>query len=449
MAQKAQAKKTARSKAKANDPLYGTVGGATNPSMWKEFMSIPTMPGSSKVVQNPDPTLRLSQTRGRGQAAYEDMLDKDPHLAGLFDTRFHAVVSLPREILPPDGGDAADDPMVETVKRVLEGIDEFEDSLESLLMSRLNGFQVVEVEWELWTDGTVGVKKLHPVPPDAILFDVNGLPRLKTRKAPFEGEELPPRKFIVMTHKATATNPYGRGLGRSLWWYAWFKREGVKFWSVFIDKFGQPTAVGKHPAQWNDNQKAELVEWLQKLSSETAIRIPSDVEIELLEAARTGGTHEQFLKWLDDQMSRRVVGQEMSSTAKNTGLNSQQGQLQGDVRQDVKERDARAVKRVLQDTLVRWIVDYNYGPQDPQDYPMLLIHAEPPEDLNQLVDFLEKAMGIGIRVPSKWARTRLAIPEPEGKEEVLNDIQAQQARDAMPIGLGGPGNPEPDDDEAP
>jgi len=90
---------------------------------------------------------------------------------------------------------------------------------------------------------------------------------------------------------------------------------------------------------------------------------------------------------------------------------------------------------------VRWIVDFNYGVQDPQNYPRLMIHAEPPEDLGQLADTIQKAIDVGIRVPERWARTKLGIPEPVGNEAVLNDIVAEQARASMPAGLGSFGAP--------
>jgi len=307
-----QTTKAATPRAKASAaPQYGLVAAANNPKMYTPYLQVGSYLGPmGKIIHNPDPTLKLTQTRMRGQMAYQDMLDKDPHLAGLFETRFESVVSSPREILPADDS-AETSAMAETVARVVDGIDEFEDSEEDLLGSRINGFRVAEVEWERWSDGTLGIKKLHSVPSDAILFDIDGNTRLRTTPNMAEGELVPDRKFVVMRHKATSMNPYGVGLGRSLWWYSWFKREALKFWLVFVEKFGQPTVMGKHPAQWNEIQQDELLEILRNIASESALRIPSDVEVELLEATRSGNvtSYESLCKWIDDAMSKRVLGQ--------------------------------------------------------------------------------------------------------------------------------------------
>ena len=40
-------------------------------------------------------------------------------------------------------------------------------------------------------------------------------------------------------------NPYGEGLAHALYWPVFFKRNCIKFWLIFLEKFSMPTGVAK------------------------------------------------------------------------------------------------------------------------------------------------------------------------------------------------------------
>ena len=46
--------------------------------------------------------------------------------------------------------------------------------------------------------------------------------------------------------------PYGLGLAHWLYWPVLFKRNGIKFWLIFLEKFGSPTALARMPAAMYD-----------------------------------------------------------------------------------------------------------------------------------------------------------------------------------------------------
>jgi len=76
-----------------------------------------------------------------------------------------------------------------------------------------------------------------------------------------EGEPVPDRKFICFTYGST-DNPYGKGLGQKLWGPVWFKKHGIKFWVLFCEKFGSPTARGKYPPGTPKEDQQKLLEFL-------------------------------------------------------------------------------------------------------------------------------------------------------------------------------------------
>ena len=103
-------------------------------------------------------------------------------------------------------------------------------------------------------------------------------------------------------------------MGQKLWWPVWFKKNGIKFWLVFLEKFGMPTAVGKYPTGTPPEQQQALLDAIDAIQNETGIKIPETMAIELLEAARQGkDTYRPFCEYMDRQVSKAVLGQTAST----------------------------------------------------------------------------------------------------------------------------------------
>ncbi len=90
-------------------------------------------------------------------------------------------------------------------------------------------------------------------------FDGAGRLRMLTANQP-DGELLPGRMFWTFATGADHDDePYGQGLGHWLYWPVFFKRNGLRLWLVFLDKFGQPTAKGHYPGSATQQQKDRLL----------------------------------------------------------------------------------------------------------------------------------------------------------------------------------------------
>ena len=90
----------------------------------------------------------------------------------------------------------------------------------------------------------------------------------------------------------------------------WFKKHGIKFWLIFLDKFGMPTARGTYPAGATADQKKTLMAAVDAIHSETGVIVPEGMVIELLEASRSGNvTYESLCEYMDKQISKAVLGQ--------------------------------------------------------------------------------------------------------------------------------------------
>jgi phage gp29-like protein len=199
--------------------------------------------------------------------------------------------------------------------------------------------------------------------PRRFVFDAAGALRLLTPAEPFLGEELPQRKFLVFAPYGRHEDPYGLPALRSVWWLAYFKRQVLRFWVMFAEKFGTPTTVLRHPLGATEREKAAYRCIIGSIQQETGLIVPEGVELELLEAQRSGTvqTYSDLLHFCNEEMSKALVGQTLTSEATQRGARSL-GEVHLAVRQDIVRQDAQALEALVNGQLVRWIVDLNFPP---------------------------------------------------------------------------------------
>jgi len=208
--------------------------------------------------------------------------------------------------------------------------------------------------------------------------------RLRTMKEAYYGEPLPERKFIVHRCSATWENPFGDALDQSLYWMWLFKRTVSKFWMQHLQVAAASVPIVKYPAGSNQTFKAEAKEIAKQIRNGAYGAIPENFAIEYAEAAKgadNAQSYNNFMRWCDDQMSKCVNGQTLTTEASSTtGTGTY---AQGKVHEDTQAgRDlyrARGLEATLNATVVKWLVDFNFANVD--GYPSFKFDLEETEDL--------------------------------------------------------------------
>lgn len=386
-------------------------------------------------LENPDPVLR-SEAAGKGLKLYDE-IDRDSHAGSVLQTRILGVVGKDWSIVPAKSPSRAGRPaatsqekfVADFVTEVFEGCN-FDQARAELLQAILYGYSVVEVLWKVRPDGRIGIGKLLGKHPRRFVFTPERELRLLTPQSMIDGEPVPARKFVVFTF-GDSDNPYGKGLGRRLWWPVWFKKNGIKFWMIFLDKFGMPTTVGKYPPGTLKEEQDRLLEAIDAIQTDTGIKIPDTMSIEFLEAARAGTvTHEALCEYMDRQISKAVLGQTASTEGTPGKLGNETAQ--NEVRQDILEADADLLDTVLNETLVRWIVDYNFA--GVTDYPKIVTHAAARPDLKERIEIDSRlASDVGLPMGRQYFYETYGITEPAEGEELVKPAQKPPA---APFGNG-------------
>jgi phage gp29-like protein len=366
-------------------------------------------------LENPDPTL-LSEGRGKGLKLYDEV-DRDAHAGSVLQTRYLSVAGLEWEVLPADDSAQAQE-IADFVREALDRCN-LTQAIQELMQAVLYGFFVAEVMWTT-RDGKWVPGKLIGKHPRRFAFTTERELRLLTLGSMIQGEVLPERKFIRFTF-GSSDNPYGKGLGQSLWWPVWFKKNGVKFWLIFLDKWGSPTAVGKYPAGATPEQKQALLDAIDAIRQETGVTVPEGMAIDLLEAARSGNvTYESMCEYMDRQISKRVLGQ--TATTEGTPGKLGNEESQDEVRHDIRDADADLLCEVLNETLVHWLVDLNYAGAGL--YPWLNLRTEEAADLKSRAETDKIVVReIGLPVSVDYFYDTYGYPRPEPGAELVQPPQ--------------------------
>lgn len=313
-----------------------------------------TVPFFGNVMRNTDATL---MTRGgvKGLHLYDEV-ERDARAYSVLQKRKLAVISRPWTVKP-----ASDSPRdvaaAELVTRNFQSM-QFDRICTDLFDATLKGFSVAEIMWEV-RDGEVVARDLIARDQTRFVFTLDRDLRLRTRAAMIDGEELPQRKFVIHRFGAKDGSPYGLGLGHKIFWPVFFKRQDITFWLTFADKFASPTIVGKYPNGTPKDEQDKLFAALHSIHQDSAVTVPEGMLIELLEAARTGAGdfYEKLARYMDEQISEIVLSD--AGKKSDGGLGSGKAEVDDGVRLEISKADSDLLSDTLNDTLVRWIVEYN------------------------------------------------------------------------------------------
>ncbi len=368
-----------------------------------------------KIRINPDRLLRR-ESGGKGIELYEDLL-RDDQVGSNLNTRKLAVVGKEWEVVPASER-KQDQRIAGFVKEVLLRCN-YDDARRTLLSGLVLGFKPVEVMWE-YSEGDVWIREIIGKASRRFVFDLAGRLRLLTTRDMVQGEEVPERKFMVYANASDNGSPYGDGLGRLLYWPVWFKKNAIKFWMTFADKFGSPTAIGKYPPGTPEAQQDQLLWAIDAIQQESAIKIPNNVEIGFLEATRSGSvnTYESLCAFMNAAISKVLLGQTLTTEVGAAGSYAA-SRTHETVREDYVKADADSLCAALNRQLVRWIVDYNFP--GVTRYPLVWIRTEAEKDLKLLAD-RDKVIivDMGVPVTADYIYNTYGIPKPEDGEKLIN-----------------------------
>lgn len=363
------------------------------------------------TLYNEDVVLQLQL--GGDLRLYEDLL-RDDQVSAAFGQRRSAVVSAAWTV-QPGADDAASKAAAEHLELQLKrtGWDRVTDLM---LYAVHYGWSVAEFIWDV-QDGLLGWSAIKVRNRRRFLVTGSGRWFLDTGIVDPANRIYAdaPYFWAINTGADNSDVPYGLGLAHQLYWPVRFKRDALRFWMVYSEKFAMPTALGKFKPGETLPMRAALLQALSAIQTEAGVTIPEDMVIELLEAKRTGSSdYGPLVQKLDGMIQKIVLGQTLTTEVGSTGGNRALGGVHMSVRQDLVKLDADLICESFNAGPAVWLTAFNFPGATP---PRVTREVEEAEDLAALATQLSILDKIGFRptlemVQTHWGADMEEKPEP-------------------------------------
>ena len=224
--------------------------------------------------------------------------------------------------------------------------------------------------------------------------------------------EVTPERYIV--HRSDlmpAPDNWGGAMRSILFWWL-LRTMSRQWWADLLERFGVPFLKGKY----SDEKGKSTLERAFRLAVRLgAIVVSKNTEVEVVQAASgdASNSHERFITICNQEISKLVVGQTLSSAPSPTGeLGGGTANLQGEVRDDIRKADAKSLAATLRGQLFDQLLAINgrpgrapkilFGSESAREQAATLtvigkLRAAGLEPDDDALDTLSERIGFGIR----------------------------------------------------
>jgi len=289
------------------------------------------------------------------------------------------------------------------------------DVLNDVLDALAKGFSISEINYKVVEDGPyqgmIGLESIKSKDPAGITFETDEYLNLVALwQGPGRETRLPPEKFLIYSYMPRYESPYGTSDLRAAYKHWWSKDAILRFYNVYLEKYGSPTVLGAYSRGTPKTQQDDLLKVLDRIQQETAIVLPDDIKIELLEAQRAGESgYLQAIEYHDRQIAKAILGQTLTT---DEGMRYGSFAL-AKVHLDVLRMVLEKIKRDLEETvmgeqLIRRLVSYNFRTDRCPTFSLGTLREA---DISLLADVIAKLVTGGVVAPDEaWIRDYLEIP---------------------------------------
>ena len=196
---------------------------------------------------------------------------------------------------------------------------------------------------------------------------------------------------------------------------------------LYGDRYATPTAVAKAPLSASTSELDTLYGHLSNLSQETAMILPEGYELDFVTPDGSPEVFKNLIDYIDKEISLLICGENEAGQAEaGSRASSQVANLVRVVR---ASELSEMISHTLSQTLVRWIVDLNYGvdvsaPSLTREFRI--------EESNLTVPDLSLLIQSGYTPRKEWIERHFRVEledKKEDEEEETTQYDPQQDQD--------------------
>jgi len=366
---------------------------------------------------------------------FEDMEEKDAHLAAEMSKRKRAPMGLDWSVAVPDDACEEEHRNAQIIEMFIRQIKDFEDILFDMGDGIGKGYSMLEIAnddnesgWahidNTWLIDTVQHRPAEwfTVPPDK-------RNQLRLRDNTAYGQTLQPFSWIRHIHRAKSGYVARAGLYRVLTFPYLLKNYALGDLAEFLEIYGLPVRMGKYPNNATEKEKSTLLNAVVQMGHHAAGIIPESMSIEFLEAASgQSDPFETMIRFAELSMSKAVLGGTLTSQADGKTSTNALGTIHANAMWEITVSDVRQYASTLTSDIVYPLAMLNLPNITPAKAKRFKFEFKTAEEaelpsfadaLNQFALGLQKIVEMGYPVPMSYINNMLHIPMPIDNEAIL------------------------------
>ena len=266
----------------------------------------------------------------------------DPDIDQAVDRRTEELTSSLYTLMPSEG---------KVAEFIYEQLDlHLEPILQGVIDSKLYGYDVAEMVWGKDSSGRNVVIKLTSKPIDWFEPKANGdllwYPNDGSKAITVSDQDDYQYRYLFQQHKPTYLEPKGKSLLSRVYWLHYFKTNGWRFWSKFLERFGSPLLIGKTDAN-SDDDAQDFANALLAAHNAGVVTVGIDEDV----TAVTGGSNgEAFVSYNDvtkQGITTYLLGQTLTSGTDNGGTYGQ-GKIHQEQQEIIFNSDRKHALKAVQ-----------------------------------------------------------------------------------------------------
>ncbi|HHE64868.1 MAG TPA: DUF935 family protein, partial [Bacteroidetes bacterium] len=367
-------------------------------------------------VYNPDKLVEK-----KGLEIYREMQQRDGQVKAVFMLKKHARLSTPWSIRPEDEDDQEAVRQAEFIKHCFS---EMKGNINNTLLKIWNamrdGYSVAEINYKVIPTGEfkgmIGIDNIKVRKAINYMFECDEHGNIK-EKGLIEGynKHLPINKFILFTYNPNdddADSLYGESDFRAAYRYYFSNDIIQRFWNIFLEKFGQPTVIGRYETGTNKAKQDEYLDILKTIQTDTAIVMPKGLEAELLEAQRRGEAgYKQAFDTNNNMIARALL---VGTLLMDTGEKGSWALSKTHFDIFIYILDYLGTETedtIIREQIIKRLIDFNFP--NPK-YPYFKFESLIKEDQEAKAKIAKMLVDAGLINPEEeWVRGFLKIPAKE------------------------------------
>ncbi len=304
----------------------------------------------------PDPDKILADNN-YDYSILRDLLN-DPHLIAAIQQRKMQVMQMGWEVECEDNEQLKNKAM--DIIRELP----LSEIMNGILDAVLFGFSVGEIEWKFDDKQIIPVNVISK-PQEWFIFNKqNELVMRKYSQGSYafeEGLKLPEYKFIITQYQPTYTNPYGEKVLSRCYWPITFKRGGIEYWQLMMERFGMPYLIGRYATGASEPEKAQLLEDLKQMVKDSISVFETGKEIEIKESPQydIGQLYEKLVEFHNKEISKAVLTVTLTTEVERAG-SYKAAEIHKEMLNYLGITDKKLVEKGI-NKLMQYFTELNYG----------------------------------------------------------------------------------------